>query len=479
MNVIATATTTGSGEHHCHVWDYETCTLVGTCVHPNALPGEAYEVSALATMSPRPYLLGAMNTGFVYIWVLPTCVCKMSLVPAEGVNGRWCNSMDEAEKIRSKTTISSICVVNLDSDENVLLHDSETNVKTIMVFVSDEKGVMFCWRMDESDFDAGDVNRRRASFNPRRVVKSVVGGDELTHYRRIARSYQKRSVRIRTPSFSWKAHEDAITSVTAVDGSRNIVTSSQDCMCKIWNFEGEIVGQLDLNRGGGGGEVPWTFAPEVKIQESNRDKFHDLWGDDAAAQLIDNKIKGMKQQQQKSSEGAARRGSPGGGGRVHRVTTWNRTQPQKKKKEKSFEAEVVEADKDGLSLAAQSEKHWDDMMDNLHVFKTALEEHTHERQEREEVRRKGRRSRADAPLEGKHWKISSSVGATTEGFGGGGKKTIPRLYELMRPNTSPAKGARGGGELGAGLGLGVGRVRPSSSASVSIAMGLQHTGYFA
>jgi hypothetical protein len=146
LNIVATATTTGSGEHHCHVWDYETCGLVGTCIHPNALPGESHEVNALCLLSPLPYLLGAMNTGYLYMWQLPNCICDLSFVPVECVEGdavcdRWCSGLDEAESLRSKALITDICVVTVgDSGAVSRFHESDEreNVEQV-VYASDEK----------------------------------------------------------------------------------------------------------------------------------------------------------------------------------------------------------------------------------------------------------------------------------------------------------------------------------------------------
>jgi hypothetical protein len=264
------------------------------------------------------------------------------------------------------------------------------------------------------------------------------------------------------------------------------------------------VGQLDLNKsnGTGGGEIGWGFVPVSKIADNNENNYQDLWEDEeeaaSLALMLEKKIAGMKEVVGEETRGKSSSSRKvGQHKRVHRVTTWNKTTmsaavEQKKSPKKSFETDFnSEADlHDWDSTVVDSSRHWDDMMDNLHVFGTALEEHTKEREYKEQKRLIALRARADKPLMGKKWKISDKLDAEEKAFGAGGRRTIPRQYELMRPQSSPEKARRrrgGGREDGSGAMLDAGgRVRPSTSGSyggrsqaTSVAMRLQHAGFFA
>ena len=91
LNLIATATTSGLVEHHLHVWDYETCELIGTCVEPNAKPGKSLEVLAMEFLSPLPILVGAVSSGVIHAWLVPSCVTQFTLVPSKEEKwfGKW------------------------------------------------------------------------------------------------------------------------------------------------------------------------------------------------------------------------------------------------------------------------------------------------------------------------------------------------------------------------------------------------------
>ena len=204
LNLMATGTTTGNGEHHLNIWDYEMCTLVGTCVHPYAKSGESFDVSALEFMCPKPFLVGSLSTGLVHVWEVPKAVCVVTLLPTcveAGKGGRW---VDEIfAKINKPTNIiTSICLCEVVEGGDHI------------IFASDDKGFVFAWVITQDIVAGGPVtSRRRATFNPHRVVNPVVGGDELTHSRRLARSCQSKNLRTRTPSYFWRAHDEMISKI--------------------------------------------------------------------------------------------------------------------------------------------------------------------------------------------------------------------------------------------------------------------------
>ncbi|CAN0378140.1 unnamed protein product, partial [Discosporangium mesarthrocarpum] len=80
-----------------HVWDYEVCALLGTCLLPSipltratndaaAAFGSSVSdctgrgagkalVTSLEFLAPRPVLVGATTGGAVVLWSVPECVC--------------------------------------------------------------------------------------------------------------------------------------------------------------------------------------------------------------------------------------------------------------------------------------------------------------------------------------------------------------------------------------------------------------------
>ena len=211
LNVVATATTTGSGEFHLHVWDFENCKLNGTCVHPQARSGESYEVGALAMLSPKPFLLGSLSNGIIPIWSVLNCVCKLTLVPTTDVEDQWVDTESVLESASSVITITSLCVYNVEKNDDGEASQEQT------VFASDEKGFVFAWKLTANVFPEKRVPSRRSStFNPHRIVKTRLGGDEMTYYRVNARKAQSRNVRARAPSFHWKAHDDSIVHIESM-----------------------------------------------------------------------------------------------------------------------------------------------------------------------------------------------------------------------------------------------------------------------
>ena len=145
LNVIATATTTGTAEYHLHLWDYENCTLIGTCVHPQARSGESYEVSALALLQPKPFLLGGLSSGIIPIWSILDCSCKLVLVPSTESKNEW---LDGGVRGNS-ATITSLCVINLEDPFKGEDDDSDQEFTTQLVFASDDKGLIICWTLTE------------------------------------------------------------------------------------------------------------------------------------------------------------------------------------------------------------------------------------------------------------------------------------------------------------------------------------------
>lgn len=84
----------------------------------------------------------------------------------------------------------------------------------------------------------------------------------MTYYRVNARKAQSRNVRARAPSFSWKAHDDNILNIEAVAHPPSIISSSQDCLTKVWGIDGILLGVLDLNNPKPSKGL-WKFKPET------------------------------------------------------------------------------------------------------------------------------------------------------------------------------------------------------------------------
>jgi len=76
---------------------------------------------------------------------------------------------------------------------------------------------------------------------------------------------------------SWRAHSDAITSITASNDPPSLVTCSYDKSVRTWSFQGEALGVLTLGkaqrramRRGDIPAVPWRFRPDAASREAAR-----------------------------------------------------------------------------------------------------------------------------------------------------------------------------------------------------------------
>ena len=483
LNLIATGTTTGNGEHHINLWDYEMCSLVGTCIHPNAKSGESFDVSALEFMSPKPYLVGSLSTGLVQIWEVPKAVCAVSLLPTcvqpEGSIGEGGSWVDDNFFHENKPTgiVTSLCLCEVEEGGDHI------------IFASDDKGFVYAWVVTEDIVAEGPISsKRRATFNPHRIVNTVVGGDELTHYRRISRSCQPRRIKMRTPSYFWRAHEEMISKISLVNNPSGVVTASHDFMAKIWDLDGNLLGKLDYNEPGVDPAIqtkkPWKFKPEVRktIQHKHHEEdFHEMLMHEPIPEVKRNTMPGRvastkvlhRHPSQENFlnkefhhlEKKVVRGSVRGKSsdrnllknpslkKVRRVTSWTRDQAKELINEerakrtlmrnsmRKGEAGVVkEKEELGEKLAGSNiaDKHWDGMMESLQVFETALVQHTKSRVSLPNdnwVQRQNKILFDPRPAEGKHWKIAPR----NKDF----HKTQARR-PVDRPQTSPSKMMRKG-----------------------------------
>ncbi|GMH79149.1 hypothetical protein TL16_g08051 [Triparma laevis f. inornata] len=478
LNIIATATTTGTAEYHLHLWDYENCTLIGTCVHPQARSGESYEVSALGLLQPKPFLLGGLSAGIIPIWSILDCSCKLVLVPTTDRKNEWL----EAGAKGNSATITSICVINLeDPFKGEVEEEEEEDFTTQLVFASDDKGLIFCWTLSEDVFCEKKVEcRRRANFNPHKFVHTLLGGDEMTHYRRQARRAQSRGgIRSRAPSMFWKAHDDTISKISAVEHPPSIISCSHDCLTKVWSIEGILLGVIDNNNpkpslGLKGG---WGFVPSAdKGQKSHRHRKEENFAELVDAVHVDDK--GIAEAHAMQHNGKVLRRHPSQenflnkqlhkgqrpttngafledafkssklkfSGKYNRRTSWN---PMDAKMQ--IEAERERGEIEELYRGAES-KQWDGMMDSLHIFESALGEHTKNRrgndlgkQSKNYKKRQEVKPWPEFPF--KRWGVREDLRELES------TKTVRRdvnreVPVIGRPGTSPSKGGRGGGGVG-------------------------------
>ena len=204
----------------------------------------------------------------------------------------------------------------------------------------------------------------------------------------------------------WKAHDDTISKISAVEHPPSIISCSHDCLTKVWSIEGFLLGVIDSNNpkpslGLKGG---WGFVPSAdKGQKSHRHRKEENFAELVDAVHVDNKgiaeahamqHNGKVLRRHQSQENFLNRQLHKGQrlttngefledafkssklkfiGKYNRRTSWN---PMDAKMQ--IEAERERGEIEELYRGAES-KQWDGMMDSLHIFESALGEHTKNR----------------------------------------------------------------------------------------------------
>ena len=496
LNLIATGATVGSGEHHFNLWDYETCSLLGTCVHPSTNIAERFDVIALEFMNPKPFLLGSFRGGLMHIWKVPDAICMLTLYPSFTDLDSWMDDSDLMPRNRAVAAdTTSFCVVNMSrnssSDRASSRAPAEEGEEVSgdspqMVFASDEKGFVFAWLLTKQLMASNNstASRRRTTFNPHRMVKVAVWGDELMHYNRIAlRSQSSRAVKVRTPSFFWKAHEESISKISYVDHPASLVTASQDYLAKIWDLKGNLLGKLNFNEPTAMKKM-WKFKPQVAkaIQNKQKDEdFHEfltsrtaagagggatthLLGDPQASEslatdggeapgrpptlhrhqsqedFLNREFHGLEKKVVGSTSGSG--GGPRKVKKIERVTSWNSDSVSVVQQSEEQRGQIERIESEGGIMSTGGDKHWDGMMDSLHVFETALSRHTKIRVDLKEDNYQLKKKKVlfdHRPKNGKHWKIAPVLEQPS--------RTLVRK-PMDRPRTSSSR--LGGRRRGAG-----------------------------
>ncbi|CAM9541293.1 unnamed protein product [Chrysoparadoxa australica] len=313
LNLIATATQVErshlggslngfSESSYIHVWDYEMCSLVGTCSFPaehsllvesaqdKRTAAQAKRLSAamvpelkpeekeqdpplrrlcsftsLAFLAPYPLLVGA-GPGFAAIWKVPECVCIACMAPPDGVDSHL---------------LVSMTVGVLDGTHEV------------MVFAGTDAGCVMTVKLSADTLTelgvAAVPSQRRPNHNPYRAVDEMLSREAILMSASNSSRNQKHQV-IASHDFTcqWMAHTDTVSCLSWIKESTVLLSSSRDGLAKLWSItdEGsELVGTLDINTpvpqewsfnaavtasGADEGEVQAVLAALAETRESSR-----------------------------------------------------------------------------------------------------------------------------------------------------------------------------------------------------------------
>ena len=127
------------------------------------------------------------------------------------------------------------------------------------------------WSLSSEFFTNASLEKnaltKRDNYNPRRQAHPVVEWGELRRSRRLSRisfganpspealdDAQTASDEARC----WDAHAGVVSSVQVVARPQAIVTAGEDGMARVWTWEGEPIGLMDVNAPEGNG-IPWHF----------------------------------------------------------------------------------------------------------------------------------------------------------------------------------------------------------------------------
>ena len=326
----------------------------------------------------------------------------------------------------------------------------------------------------------------------------------MTHYRRQARRAQSRGgMRSRSPSMFWKAHDDSISMLSAVEHPPSIISCSHDCLTKVWSIEGKLLAVIDSNnpKPSLSSKGPaWAFTPAAdKGQKSHRNR-----KDENFSELVDAvhlEDKGIEKAHALQHSGKVLKRHPSQENFLNRqlhhgkrpTTTGETMDDAFKSGKKKFgakwtvnrrtswnpsDAKRILREEEQMSKAYQGggvggDRQWDGMMDSLHIFESALDEHTKTRssngldkQLKNFKKRQEIQPWPEFPF--KRWGVREDLPLE--------RKTVHRPVPVGRPTTSLSKGARRGAGGGGGM------TRPGTAPvggeqTVNICMKLKHMNF--
>lgn len=261
LSLVASATS--GGEKHISLWDYEFGTLVAFLI-PNIpifrprgpskqAPRNSYRRrggrAVRQFLAARPQgsitavefidnyfagLIGADDAGFIHFWTIRPSPLRMqnrSVFRLKNPNGG-----------------SAPLVIRVYDD---------------LIFSADEEGYIVKWCFRALIKELKQVgchapsqvlcqnSRRGAQTNISEMAKSTLAETE-SQTKHIEPLFQ---ATLATLEASWHAHEDSINSLEFISFPQSLVTSSADCVVKIFDFEGHLLGRLCQ----GESDVQWRF----------------------------------------------------------------------------------------------------------------------------------------------------------------------------------------------------------------------------
>jgi len=91
---------------------------------------------------------------------------------------------------------------------------------------------------------------------------------------------------------SWRGHIDTVTQIALIDHREIVITSSTDCTCRAWTFDGEYVGTFGQNqRWDLTDDATWKHpftpddvlidpqsVPDIKTEQESGDTTESAWG---------------------------------------------------------------------------------------------------------------------------------------------------------------------------------------------------------
>ena len=126
-------------------------------------------------------------------------------------------------------------------------------IQRTYLYAGDARGYIKIWSLNEiiresNAFFLERSEREKPSYNPRRKDEKNAESD--------VKFWLKESVKFEMPSSrnhehvlvrEWKAHNDALSSIRIIQEPSGLVSCSQDKFVKIWSFDGDAWGIINLN----------------------------------------------------------------------------------------------------------------------------------------------------------------------------------------------------------------------------------------
>ena len=254
------------------VWDFEHLELRGTCSPPVADLQRAAQqgtppprVTSVVFVRPYPVLCGSTSTGTLHLWRVPECTLLASLTFVDTPS-----SMPFVEKPEYPAFLTDVSKPEVKDVSfgcvDVAVHDAGCTLSA-----GADDGTCVVWSLSADFFTHASLEKnalqKRDNYNPRRQAHPVVEWGELRRSRRLSRisfganpspaaldDAQTASDEARC----WDAHAGVVSSVQVVARPQAIVTAGEDGMARVWTWEGEPIGLLDVNDPEGNG-IPWHF----------------------------------------------------------------------------------------------------------------------------------------------------------------------------------------------------------------------------